>query len=157
LYPHDAEARITKMKDGRTHLAIGVALVSRLDAQRHHRPSVQIYHLLSLVRETLSEAGREITTTMAGTMARENAVGSCAGVSQTGVQRVVADKGYHSRDSVKALAEVGARCRAFERQRPMERPSADRGACFGATRLFDFGTRRGSVGEPLPDTSAYRL
>jgi transposase len=106
--PHDPEARITKMKDGRTHLAYKAEQVVDLDTGAVVALGIQPGDQgdVDSLRETLSEAGREIAT-MAGTAARENAVGSCAGVSETGVERVVADKGYHSRDSVKALAEVG--------------------------------------------------
>ncbi len=68
------------------------------------------------MRETLSAAGITITT-RAGTEARENAVGPCEGVSATGVARVVGDKGYHSRDSVRALAEVGVQTVISEPER----------------------------------------
>jgi len=39
------------------------------------------------------------------------------GVAETGVQRVVADKGYHSRESVRALAEVGVQSIISEPER----------------------------------------
>jgi transposase len=106
--PHDAEARITKMKDGRTHLAYKAEQVVDLDTGAVVALGIQPGDQgdPESMRETLSEAGKEITT-LAGAAARENALGPCAGVSETGVERVVADKGYHSRDSVRALAEVG--------------------------------------------------
>jgi hypothetical protein len=68
------------------------------------------------MRETLSAAGNEITT-MAGTAAGEKAVGHCEGVSETGIERVVADKGYHSRDSGRALVEVGVQTIVSEPER----------------------------------------
>ena len=106
--PHDPEARITKMKDGRTHLAYKAEQVVDLDTGAVVAVGIQPGDQgdTDSMRETLSEAGKEITT-MAGTAAREKALGTCEGVSETGVQRVVADKGYHSRDTVRALAEVG--------------------------------------------------
>jgi transposase len=106
--PHDPEARITKMKDGRTHLPYKAEQVVDLDTGAVVALGIQPGDQgdTESLRQALSEAGREINT-MAGTAARENAVGSCAVVSETGVQRVVADEGYHSRDSVKALTDVG--------------------------------------------------
>jgi hypothetical protein len=54
---------------------------------------------------------------MAWAAAREGAVGPCAGVSETGLHTVVADKGYHSRDSVRALAEAGVQTILSEPER----------------------------------------
>lgn len=118
LNPHDPEARITKMKDGRTHLAYKAEQVVDLDTGAVVALGIQPGDQgdTESMRATLSEAGREITT-MAGTAARENAVGPCAGVSETGVERVVADKGYHSRESVRALAEVGVQTIISEPER----------------------------------------
>jgi transposase len=108
--PHDAEARITKMKDGRTHLAYKAEQVVDLDTGAVVALGIQPGDQgdSESMRETRSAAGMAIPT-LAGTEARENAMGPCEGVSATGVARVVGDKGYHSRDSVRALAEVGVR------------------------------------------------
>ena len=116
--PHDPEARITKMKDGRTHLAYKAEQVVDLDTGAVVALGIQPGDQgdTESMRETLSAAGNEITA-MAGTAARENAVGACAGVSKMGVERVVGDKGYHSRDSVRALAEVGVRTVLSEPER----------------------------------------
>ena len=116
--PHDPEARITKMKDGRTHLAYKAEQVVDLDTGAVVALGIQPGDQgdTESMRETLSAAGNEITT-LAGTAARENAVGRCAGVSETGVERVVGDKGYHSRDSVRALAEVGVQTILSEPER----------------------------------------
>src|SRR5229473_3271244 len=116
--PYDPEARITKMKDSRTHLAYKAEQVVDLDTGAVVALGIQPGDQgdTESMRKTLSEAGKEITT-LAGTAAREDAVGSCAGVSETGVERVVADKGYHSRDSVKALAEVGVQTIISEPER----------------------------------------
>jgi transposase len=116
--PHDPEARITKMKDGRTHLAYKAKQVVDLDTGAVVALGIQPGDQgdTDSMRATLSEAGREITT-MTGTGARENAVGPCASVSETGVERVVADKGYHSRESVRALAEVGVQTIISEPER----------------------------------------
>jgi transposase len=82
--PHDREARITKMKDGRTHLAY--------------------------------KAGSTVTE-LAGQAAQADAVGPVETVSEVGVERVVADKGYHSKQALEALAEVGVRTVIAEPER----------------------------------------
>ena len=89
--PYDPEARITKMKDSRTHLAYRAEQVVDLDTGAVVALGIQPGDQgdTESMRETLSEAGKEITT-LAGTAAREDAVGCCAGVSETRVERVVA-------------------------------------------------------------------
>jgi transposase len=108
--PHDREARITKMKDGRTHLAYKAEQVVDLDTDAMVSVTVQPADRgdTESMRETLGEAGREVTT-LAGRKAQPEAVGLCPGVSETGVERVVGDKGYHSKDSLRALAEMGVK------------------------------------------------
>jgi transposase len=116
--PHDPEARITKMKDGRTHLAYKAEQVVDLGhwggSSAGHptgRPGRQRKHARD------AERGGQRNHHHGGTVAREDAVGDCAGVAETGVQRVVADKGYHSRESVRALAEVGVQSIISEPER----------------------------------------
>jgi hypothetical protein len=94
------------------------------------------------MRETLSEAGREVPT-IAGAAAREGAVGPCAGVSETGVHTVVADKGYHSRDSVRALAEVGVQTILSEPERGRQHwrgQAAERQAVYANRRRLASST-----------------
>jgi hypothetical protein len=55
---------------------------------------------------TLAEAGCTVTE-MAGQAAQADAVGPVETVSEVGVERVVADKGYHSKQALQDLAEVG--------------------------------------------------
>ena len=54
---------------------------------------------------------------MAGQAAGAEAVGPVEGVSEAGVERVVADKGYHSKDALRDLAEVGVRTVIAESER----------------------------------------
>ena len=116
--PHDREARITKMKDGRTHLAykaehavdLETGAVVALTVQPADRGDT-----LSMTT-TLAEAGCTVTE-LAGQAAQADAVGSVAAVSEVGVERVVADKGYHSKQAVENLAEVGVRTVIAEPER----------------------------------------
>ncbi len=127
--PHDPEARITKMKDGRTHLAY----------KAEHAVDLQTGAVVAVTVEagdrgdtasmttTLAEAG-ETVTEMAGQPAQADAVGPVAAVSDVGVERVVADKGYHSRDSVAALADVGVQTVIAEPERQRQQWEGQSGA-----------------------------
>jgi transposase len=104
--PHDPEARITKMKDGRTHLAykaehavdLETGAVVALTVQPGDRGDT------TSLSSTLTEAGCAVMD-LAGTAARENAVGPVEQVNEFGVERVIADKGYHSKQVLEELAE----------------------------------------------------
>jgi len=116
--PHDREARITKMKDGRTHLAykaehavdLETGVVVALTVQPADRGDT-----VSMAT-TLAEAGCTVTE-LAGQAAQADAVGPVAAVSEVGVERVVADKGYHSKQAIENLAEVGVRTVIAEPER----------------------------------------
>ena len=92
MNPHDVDARITKMKDGRTHLA----------HKAQHALDLQTGAVLAV---TLQEADQGDTATVMETLIQpgENAaelIGTEAPdqkpqVHLTGVEEVVADKGYH--------------------------------------------------------------
>jgi transposase len=108
--PHDSEARITKMKDGRTHLAykaehavdLETGAVVALTVQPADRGDT------ASMTATLAEAGCTVTK-LAGLTAGADAAGPVERVSEVGVERVVADKGYHSKEALADLAEVGVR------------------------------------------------
>ncbi len=114
--PHGLQARIT-MKDGRTHLAYkaeqavdletgAVVAVTVQEADRGDTESL---------RQTLGEAGCALTE-LAGESASEP-LGGGGDVSLRAVERVVADKGYHSRASLRELAEMGVRTVVAEPER----------------------------------------
>ena len=127
--PHDREARITKMKDGRTHLAYKAEHVVDLETGAVVALTVQPGDrgdTASMIT-TLAEAGGAVTE-MAGQSAQADAVGPVAAVSDVGVERVVADKGYHSKESVAALAEVGVRTVIAEPERKRQKWDAQRAA-----------------------------
>ena len=123
--PHDREARITKMKDGRTHLAykaehavdLETGAVVALTVQPADRGDT------ASMTTTLAEAGCTVTE-LAGQAAQADAVGPVATVSEVGVERVVADKGYHSKQALEDLAEVGVRTVIAEPER--KRQTVDR-------------------------------
>jgi transposase len=64
----------------------------------------------------LAEAG-SVVTEMAGQAAEADAVGPVKAVGEVGVEGVVADKGYHSKQVLEELAEVGVRSVIAERER----------------------------------------
>ncbi len=105
--PHDPDARITKMKDGRTHLAhkaehgvdletgaVVVVTVAAGDAGD-----------TTTILETLPQAGEHIAEVACATNYEE--VGER--VHPEGPVEVVGDKGYHSNDVLKALGEAEVR------------------------------------------------
>jgi len=116
--PHDREARITKMKDGRTHLAYKAEHAVDLETGAVVALTVQPADRGDTVSmtATLAEAGSTVTE-LAGQPAQADAVGPVETVSEVGVERVVADKGYHSKQALEDLAEVGVRTVIAEPER----------------------------------------
>jgi len=127
--PHDPEARITKMKDGRTHLAYKAEHVVDLDTGAVVALTVQPADRgdTESLRATLGEAG-SVVAGMAGQAARAEAAGPVKKVSEVGVERVVADKGYHSKQVLEELAEVGVRTLIAEPERKRQPWAGQRAA-----------------------------
>jgi transposase len=106
--PHDPDARITKMKDGSTHLA----------HKAEHAVDLSSGALLAV---TLQGADQGDTTTLHQTLGEAGeAVGELIAapcpekkpqVNLGGIQEVVSDKGYHSGAVVQDLHAVG--CRSY--------------------------------------------
>jgi transposase len=114
-HPHDPDARITKMKDGRTHLAHKVE-----QAVDFSSGAVVAVNLVAAdagdtrtVRETVCEAGEQIAT-VAGQEKGE-------GVNPEGPKEVVLDKGYHSNDVLVELAGLKVRSYCSEPERGRRR------------------------------------
>ena len=80
-HPHDPDARITKMKDGRTHLA----------HKAEHAVDLSSGALLAV---TLQPADAGDTTTIEQTLDEAQEVAQ--DVNERGLEEAVADKGYHS-------------------------------------------------------------
>ena len=144
--PHDREARITKMKDGRTHLAYKAEHAVDLETGAVVAVTVQPGDCGDTVsmRTTLSEAGCTVTE-MAGQAARADAVGPVETVSEVGVERVVGDKGYHSKQALQELAEVGVRTVISEPERKRQKwsgQSAAQAAVYANRRRLDTKTAK---------------
>jgi transposase len=92
--PTDPDARITKMKDGRTHLA----------HKAEHAVELSSGALLAV---TLQAADAGDTTTIQQTVAEAQAVASR--INERGVEEVVADKGYHSGQLLRNLHQEAIR------------------------------------------------
>ena len=101
-HPHDPEARITKMKDGRTRLGHKLEQAVDLDSGAIAGTTVQTMDGgdTGSLEETLDEADRRLAEAGAGA-ARE----------------VVADKGYHSNKTMTDLKERGKRSYVSEPNR----------------------------------------
>lgn len=127
--PSDPDARITRMKDGRTHLA----------HKAEH--AVDLLHG-ALLSVTLEPADTGDTTTIHNSLREADEVAST--IDPRAVEEVVADKGYHSGAVLQSLYVAGIRSylpepergrrkwdgREFEQQRTYEnrrRVSGDRG------------------------------
>ena len=69
---------------------------------------------------TLTEAGCAVMD-MAGKAAQSDAVGPIKQVNEVGVERVIADKGYHSKQVLEELAEGGLRTVIAEPERKRQK------------------------------------
>src|ERR1022692_2383448 len=92
--PSDPDARITKMKDGRTHLA----------HKAEHAVDLSSGALMAI---TLAPANEGDTTTVHKTLAEAETV--AREIHPLGVEELVADKGYHSGETLKTLHDGGVR------------------------------------------------
>lgn len=115
-HPHDPDARIAKMKDGRTHLAHKAEHAVDLDTG-------------AVLAVTLSGADEGDTDTLPWTLieAEENAEAllddeeAAGSVTERPLTEVVADKGYHSNDALVYLEETGSRTYVSEPDRGRRR------------------------------------
>lgn len=118
-HPHDPDARITKMKDGRTHLAHKAE--HAVDMETGAIVAVTLHGAdvgdTATIQETVAEAGERITTVVADSDNHEVA----QQVSAEGPREVVTDKGYHSRAVVSELTEWGVRTYCSEPNRGRQR------------------------------------
>jgi transposase len=105
--PHDPDAQITKMKDGRTHLAHKAEHAVDLDTGAVLAVTVQGAAVgdTQSVHETLAQCGENICEVAAETNGPEMG----ERVNPTGPAAVVLDKGYHSNDVLVSFQEVGVR------------------------------------------------
>ena len=103
-HPHDPDARISRMKDGRTHLA------------HKAEPAVDL-ETGAIVSVTVQGADRGDTQTMVKTLTEAAEKVESALPEGTGIEEVVADKGYHSTEWMVDLEAVGLRSYVSEPRR----------------------------------------
>ncbi len=119
--PHDPDARITKMKDGCTHLAHKAEHAVDMETGAVVAVTLQEAHLgdTITVQETLAEAGE----TVAELIEREVEVApqEAPKVNLGGVEELVADKGYHSGPTLEDLKETGVRSYIPEKKQAGQR------------------------------------
>jgi transposase len=140
-HPQDPDARITKMKDGRTHLAHKVEQAVDFSSGAVVAVTVQPADAgdTATVGETVCEAGEQIAA-VAGTKPDER-------VNPEGPKEVVLDKGYHSNDVLAELADWKVRtyCSEPERgRRCWEGKTAEQAAVYANRRRI-----RGERGKDL--------
>jgi len=133
--PADPDAKITKMKDGRTHLAHKAEHAVDLDSGAIIAVTVQDATIgdTGTIMDTLAEAEGQISK-----LQRKAALDSLV----LGMQEVVADKGYHSDDVLVGLADVGLRSYVSEPERGRRRWRGD-----DASKEAVYANRRRTRGE----------
>jgi transposase len=145
-HPHDPDARITKMKDGRTHLA-------------HKAEHAVDLETGAIVGVTVQGADQGDTTTIAETVtAAAEALEAVATVTDEHtavIEEVVADKGYHSNQVLVDLAALDLRTYIAEPDRGRRnwtRKAAARDAVHANRRRI-----RGTRGRALQRHRSERL
>ena len=143
--PHDPEARITKMKDGRTHLAHKAEHAVDLETGAVVAVTVAAGDAgdTATIWETLPQAGEHIAEVACTTNNEE--VGER--VHPEGPLEAVGDKGYHSNDTLQTLREAEVRTYISEPDRGrrcwQDKPEAQQ-AVYGNRRRI-----RGEHGKEL--------
>lgn len=105
-HPYDPDARIAKMKDGRTHLA----------HKAEHAVDLSSGALLAV---TLQAADQGDTATLHQTLVEAQEV--ARSISERGLEEAVADRGYHSGEVLKQLQAQGIRSYIPEPERGRRR------------------------------------
>ena len=112
--PSDAEAEITKLKDGRTALAYKAE--NAVDMGTGAIVAVTTHSGAAADTATVEATVIEAAVAVAELIPETTPEGACK-VHPDGVQEVVADKGYHSNDVARGFAELGVRTYIAEPQR----------------------------------------
>jgi transposase len=95
-HPHDPDAKITKMKDGRTHLA-------------HKAEHAVDLETGAIVGVTVQDADDGDTTTYVETLIEAAEQVETVRPDSEGIEEIVGDKGYHSNQSLVDFEAVGVR------------------------------------------------
>jgi transposase len=112
--PSDAEAEITKLKDGRTALAYKAE--NAVDMETGAIVAVTTHGGAAADTATVEETVIEAGVAVAGLVAETTPAGNYK-VHPDGVEEVVADKGYHSNDVAVALRDLEVRTYIAEPER----------------------------------------
>lgn len=112
--PSDAEAEITKLKDGRTALAYKAE--NAVDMETGAIVAVTTHGGAAADTATVEETVIEAGVAVAGLVAETTPEGNYE-VNPGGVEEVVADKGYHSNDVAVALSDLEVRTYIAEPER----------------------------------------
>lgn len=103
-HPHDPDAKITKMKDGRTHLAYKAEHAVDLETG-------------AIVGVTVQDADAGDVTTSMETLTEAAEQVDAVRPAGKGIEEVVGDKGYHSNQSLVDLDAAGVRSYIAEPER----------------------------------------
>jgi len=130
--PHDRDARITKMKDGRTHLAHKAEHAVDLETGAVVAVTVQGVDQgdTTTIQETFIEAAEQMEAVGKESTADEPR-------KARGLEEVVTDKGYHSGAMLEDWQEIGVRSYISEPQRGRRKWKGKRGqqaAVYGNRR-----------------------
>lgn len=135
MNPSDPDAKITKMKDGSTHLAHKAEHAVDMETGALVAVTVQGADLgdTTTYVETLVQAGVQIAEVAEAVNSEE----AGAVVNPEGPAEVVTDKGYHSNEVLRDLKEVGVRSYIPEPdrgKRKWEGKAAEQAAVYGNRR-----------------------
>jgi len=112
--PHDEEAEITKLKDGRTALAYKAE--NAVDMETGAIVAVTTHGGAAADTGTIEATVVEAGLAVAGLIAEKTPEGKYE-VNHEGIEEVVADKGYHSNAVAVGLTELGVRTYVAEPER----------------------------------------
>jgi transposase len=133
-HPHDPDARITKMKNGSTHLA-------------HKTENAVDLETGVVVGVTIQPANSGDTTTMIDTLIMAAEQIETVLPESDAIQEIVADKGYHSTERILDLERLGVRTYIPEPKRKRRRWRGDKEA---QAAVYSNRTRiRGKRGKKL--------
>jgi transposase len=109
MSPSDSDARITRMKDGTTHLAHKAEHAVDMESGAVIAVTLQAADQgdTTTIKETLAETAENLAHLME--REAEKAPDAEPQVSLTPIAEIVADKGYHSNETVLAIQEAEAR------------------------------------------------
>lgn len=118
MSPSDPDARITRMKEGTTHLAHKAEHAVDMESGAVIAVTVQAADQgdTTTIQETLAEAGETVAELVE--REAEQASDEKPQVNVKGMEEVVADKGYHSGNTVMSVQQAEVRSYLSEPQRP---------------------------------------